>query len=42
MEMYTNEGPIRLNEIYDGRKYDASKELRWNKAIFNDAGKVLL
>lgn len=35
---YTNDGPIRVNEIYDGENYDATKEIKdWNKAIFNDA-----
>lgn len=33
----TNEGPIRINEIYDGESYDATKEIKdWNTPKFND------
>ena len=33
----TNEGPIRVNEIYDGENYDATREIKgWNEANFND------
>ena len=34
----TNDGPIRVNEIYDGENYDATREMKgWNEAVFNDA-----
>ncbi len=34
----TNEGPIRVNEIYDGETYDATKEIiGWNTSTFNDS-----
>jgi alpha-L-rhamnosidase len=34
----TNEGPIKVNEIYDGENYDATLEMKgWNEANFNDS-----
>ena len=34
----TNDGPIRVNEIYDGENYDATLEIKgWNEANFNDS-----
>ena len=35
---YTNDGPIRVNEIYDGEAYDATRELKgWTESNFNDS-----
>ncbi len=34
----TNEGPIKVNEIYDGENYDATREMKgWNEANFNES-----
>jgi alpha-L-rhamnosidase len=34
----TNEGPIRVNEIYDGENYDATREMKgWNESNFNES-----
>jgi alpha-L-rhamnosidase len=34
---YTHDGPIRVNEIYDGENYDATREIKgWNEPTFND------
>lgn len=35
---YTSDGPIVMNEIYDGESYDATREIKdWNKSNFNDS-----
>ena len=34
----TNDGPIVVNEIYDGENYDATREIKgWNNTDFNDS-----
>jgi alpha-L-rhamnosidase len=35
----TSEGPVRMNDIYNGEVYDATRELTgWDRTGFNDAG----
>ncbi len=35
---YTTDGPIRINELYDGEAYDATREMKgWDEASFDDS-----